>query len=113
MFKERTSIEGQSVEEIFNKDYKCFEIEGQTIGVVQVFTMDIEQVFARKEKFLEYMKMTHDNKNHFLTLLLITDILKKGSYLLYQYNLLNFVSMVFGVDNQQGVFIKGIVSRKK
>lgn len=113
MFKAGSSLEGQSIEEIFNKDYKSFEIDGQTLGVAQVFTMDIDEVLARKNEFLNYMKTVHDKKNHSVTLLIITDIIKEGSYLLYQCDPHNLVPTAFVVEEEQGVFVKGIVSRKK
>lgn len=113
MFKAGSSLEGQSIEKIFYKDFKSFHVEGHTVGVAQVFTMDIEEVFERKDEFLEYIKRIHQDKEHFLTLLVITDIIKEGSYLLYECNTNKLVSSAFQIEDTQGVFVKGVVSRKK
>lgn len=113
MFKAGSSLEGQNIEEIFNKDFKFFHVEGHGIGVAQVFTMNIDEVFERKDEFLEYIKRTHRDKEYFLTLLVITDIIREGSYLLYECDIQKLVSSAFQVEDEQGAFVKGVVSRKK
>ncbi|AFS79151.1 manganese-dependent inorganic pyrophosphatase PpaC [Gottschalkia acidurici 9a] len=113
MFKSGTSLEGYSIEEIFYRDFKQFEIEGQKIGVGQVFTLDIDDVFNRKDKFLEFIDKTHEESGYYITLLVITDILKEGSYILYKSSKTNLIQKAFNADEEQGVFIPGLVSRKK
>lgn len=113
MFKAGTSLEGQDVSEIFHKDYKAFNIENKLVGVAQVFTLDIDEIFSRKNEFLEYIKKIHQSKDHFVTLFIITDILKEGSYVLYESDIPNFISHTFNISGEQGIFIDGIVSRKK
>ena len=81
MFKAGTSLEGQSIEEIFYKDFKEFKIKDHKIGIGQVFTLDIEDIFNRKVEFLEYLQAVQEKGNYYLILLLITDILRNGSYL--------------------------------
>ncbi|QEK12671.1 putative manganese-dependent inorganic diphosphatase [Crassaminicella thermophila] len=113
IFKAGTSLEGQSIEEIFYKDFKEFLIEGHKVGIGQVFTLDIEDVFNRKKQFIKYINMIHTSKDYFLTLLLITDIIKEGSYLLFKCNYNNFISSAFQINAEQGVFAPNILSRKK
>ena len=113
MFKTGTSLEGQGIEEIFYSDFKEFNLENHKTGVSQVFTLDIEDVFNRKESFMEFIKSIHKNNNYDITLLLITDILKKGSYILFESKNTNLISSAFNVRGEQGIFADGIVSRKK
>lgn len=113
MFKAGTSLEGQNIEEIFYKDFKEFNALGKKIGIGQVFTLDIEDVLNRKEEFLDFMKEMHENKDYFVTLLLITDILKNGSYILFQSNNNSIISKAFDMESHQGMFIRDVVSRKK
>lgn len=113
MFKAGTSLEGYSIEEIFFKDFKEFTLDGQKTGMSQVFTLDIDEVFNRKDDFLNFISEVHSNKNYYLTLLLVTDILKEGSYLLYKCNNTNIISTAFQISNEQGVFVEALVSRKK
>ncbi|MCC5910447.1 MAG: putative manganese-dependent inorganic diphosphatase [Clostridiaceae bacterium] len=113
IFKAGTSLEGQSIEQIFYKDFKEFYLEGNKTGISQVFTLDIEDVFNRRDFFLDFMDGIHKNNNYDITLLLITDILKEGSYLLFQSRNHHVISAAFGVEAKQGIFAKGVVSRKK
>lgn len=113
MFKAGTSLEGQSIDEIFHKDYKEFELSFYKAGISQVFTLDIDQVFRQKEAFLSFIEQAHINENHDITLLLVTDIIKEGSYILYASKKPSLVSTAFNIPKEQGVFVPGVVSRKK
>lgn len=113
MFKYGTSLEGQSIEEVFHKDFKEFQLENYKTGISQVFTLDIDGVFNRKNEYLEYITSIHQKMNNDITLLLVTDILNEGSYLLYQCKNNNIITSAFEINNEQGLFAKGIVSRKK
>lgn len=113
MFRAGTSLEGQSIEEIFYKDFKEFNVEGKKIGIGQVFTLDFEEVFNREDQFMDFINKIHSNRRYYLTLLLVTDIMKEGSYLLYKSELKGLVSNAFNKENKQGIFVENIVSRKK
>ena len=113
MFKVGTSLEGSSIEEIFYKDFKEFRLDGCRAGIAQVFTLDIDSVFHRKEPFLQFINQIHKDKEYCLTLLIITDILKEGSYLLFKTNNSTLITAAFNVPAEQGVFVPGLVSRKK
>lgn len=113
MFKAGTSLEGYSIEEVFYKDFKEFQLEGVKVGIGQVFTLDIEDVFNRKEQFIDFIGRVHHHNNYYLTLLVITDILNNGSYLLYQCMNLSLLVVAFDVEPVQGIFVPDTVSRKK
>lgn len=113
MFKAGTSLEGQSIEEIIFKDFKEFNIQGYKVGIGQVFTLDIEDILNRKDSFLEYINDIHNNKGYFITILVITDIIKNGSYILYKSNDDSIINNAFEKKCSQFMFIKDIVSRKK
>lgn len=113
MFKAGTALEGYTIEEIFFKDFKEFTLDGQKTGMSQVFTLDIDEVWKRKDAFLDFIGEVHRNKSYYLTLLLVTDILQEGSYLFYQCNNPNIISSAFQITNDQGIFVASLVSRKK
>ncbi len=113
LFKAGTSLEGYSIEEIFYRDFKQFEIEGHKIGVGQVFTLDIDEIFEKKDEYLDFMEKAHEQNEFYLTLLVITDILKEGSYVLFKSSKSNIIKRAFDVEEEQGVFIENLVSRKK
>ncbi|OPJ55948.1 putative manganese-dependent inorganic diphosphatase [Alkalithermobacter paradoxus] len=112
MFKAGTSLEGFTIDEIFYRDFKEFNIEGTKAGMGQVFTLDIEDVFNRKDEFINFIEKVHEDKGYFLTLLVVTDILKEGSYLLYKCENNSLMSIAFGIS-EQGSFVENLVSRKK
>lgn len=113
MFRQGTSLEGQSIKEIFYKDFKEFMLEGQKVGVSQIFTLDIEDIKNRKEELIDMIEKANHYQNHYITLMLVTDILKNGSYLFFKCHNNNLISIAFNVESEQGVFVKDIVSRKK
>ena len=113
MFKIGTSLEGYSIEEVFYKDFKEFQLEGVKIGISQVFTLDIEDVFNRKDYFIDFIQRVHGHNNYYLTLLVITDILSEGSYLYYQCANESLLAVAFNTEPKQGVFVQNVVSRKK
>ncbi len=113
MFKAGTSLEGQSIQEIFYQDFKEFNLETLKTGISQVFTLDIEDVFNRKDSFIDFINQVHKTNNYEITLLLITDIINEGSYILYQGKNSHLIPSAFQIKDMQGAFIKGVVSRKK
>lgn len=108
MFKVGTSLDEYSIEEIVNMDFKEFDMDGNRVGIGQVFTLDIDSILTKKDEFLSYINST----DYDMLVLAITDIIKEGSYLIYKAND-NLVSEAFSVSAEQGVFAPGVVSRKK
>ena len=113
MFRAGTSLKGQSMMDIFNKDYKKFQVGHFEAGISQVFTLDMDEVFHRRDEVLETLLTLHENRNLELTMLLVTDILKEGSYLFYQCKNRQLIPLAFQTTTDQGVFVAGLVSRKK
>ena len=108
MFKAGTSLEGFSIEEIVNMDFKEFDMSGKRVGIGQVMTLDIDAVLSKKEEFLNYINATEFD----MLVLAVTDIINEGSYLIYKVED-KVISEAFGVNASQGVFAEGVVSRKK
>ena len=108
MFKTGTSLEGYSIEEIVHMDFKEFTLEGKKVAIGQVFTLDVDSVFKKKNDFINYLQQT----TYDIALLAITDIVKEGSYLLYKASN-EVIDSAFSVKAEQGVWVNGLVSRKK
>lgn len=113
MFKSGTSLEGRSEEEIFYNDYKEFAIEGYKLGISQVFTLNFEEIIEHKDMYLKFIQQIHESRDHFLTLMLVTDIIKEGSYTLFESKHDRLLPSAFNKAVEQGSFIEGVVSRKK
>lgn len=111
MFKEGTSLAGQTTHEIFYNDFKEFTLDGFKVGISQVFTLDTDEVFKRKEEFIDFVNKVQSESGYDITLLVITDILRNGSYLIFKEEH-PIMKSVLG-DFEQGGFREGVVSRKK
>ena len=114
--KELFSVAGaaeKSAEELIETDYKRFHISGQNIGVGQITCADSAAFMARKVDFLRVMKQMKERQGLDFIILMLTDVLLEGSYLLYLGSD-DVLAQAFNVkpkDNQ--MFLPGVMSRKK
>lgn len=114
MFKAGTSLQGKTVEEIFNQDFKPFKIGNMKIGVAQVNTMDIDGFMPLKEDMLSYMSKKAKDESFDTMLLLLTDILTEGSQILVAGDAKEVVEKTFNVTLEDSTaFLPGVLSRKK
>ncbi len=113
MFRRGTDISGMNVKEVFYSDYKEFSLEGSKVGISQVFTLNIEVIKENIKQYLELIEEINIQKDHFITLLLVTDIIQQGSYLFYNKSKDKTMENAFLRKMVQGIFIEDCVSRKK
>jgi len=113
MFKAGSSLKGKSLEEVIYMDYKNFEIDDKKVGIGQVNTMSAEDILNEKDKYIEYLNKNSKNNEYFITALFITDLLKDGSYVIFNDSAKETLSNAFDTDLEQGSFLSGCVSRKK
>lgn len=113
LFKNGTSLEGRTVEEVFNNDFKTFVIEGYKVGISQVFTLNFREILDQKDDYFSLIKEIQESKDYYVTLMLVTDIIKEGSYILYESDHDKLLSVAFDQEVSQGSFINNCVSRKK
>jgi len=113
MFKVGTSLEGLPMETIFYRDFKTFEIGNKTSGISQVITMDIDSIELRRQEMIGFIKKEHEANGYMTTLMVITDIIKEGSTILYETEVEGLIGKAFGIPEKQGMFVQGVISRKK
>lgn len=114
MFKAGTSLQGKTIEEIVNIDIKGFSNEDINFAVSQVFTLDIDSILSKKDEYIHYINELAKNREYRLVLLVITDIIHNGSYLLYTDNAKEIIADAFDfTDITEGQYVDGVVSRKK
>ena len=107
------SVEGRTTEDLLFTDYKEFHIAGHDLAVSQVTCLDSASMLARKSELLEQMQAISDKTKVSLVILMLTDVLLEGSYLLYVGDD-DIISEAFDVvpkDNE--VFLPNVMSRKK
>lgn len=114
MFKAGTDISGKTIEEIINGDLKVFTIDGEKIGVSQVCTLASNEILEEKEKYIDVMEKIKEARGYSYIVMYLTDIVRKGSYMLYSENAKLKLQMTMDLQEiYQGVYIEGILSRKK
>ena len=105
--------EHQTAEELLLSDFKEFRIAGHFLAVGQVTTLDAERLLTRKDEFLAVMKPLMAEKGYDFLLLILTDVLRAGSYLLHLGGE-DTIRQAFGVEPKDSVcFLPNTISRKK
>ena len=114
MLKAGTSFQGKSKEEILQGDLKVFPIKDMRIAVSQVITFDSEAILNEKNNYLETIHALVQKNDYQEFLLMVTDVLKEGSYLLYTEGLIDILTEGFELATiEEGFFLPGCLSRKK
>ena len=107
------SVEGKTTSELLYTDYKEFQIAGHNLAISQITCLDSAALLSRKDELLEQMKLISKETDASLVILMLTDVLLEGSYLLYVGDD-DIISQAFDVapkDNE--VFLPDVMSRKK
>ena len=77
------SLEHRNVKDLFYSDYKEFHIAGYDLGVAQVTCVDSPKMLERKDEFLSLMRQPVEQEKLSIMILMLTDVLKEGTQLLY------------------------------
>lgn len=114
MFEAGSELKDKTKEEIIYQDFKIFHVEDKQIGVGQIFTTSFNY---NEEDILEYQKLLDSiskNNDYVVVALFITDIIKNGSYIIYNNSARSIMSDAFDIEDiPQGQYLKDVVSRKK
>ena len=114
MFKAGTKLDGKTTEEIILTDMKIFPIDEEKIAVSQVFTLNSEEILNNKAEYIQVLDNMSHSKGYSLTMLCITDIIQKGSYILYNTCYEEKVKEALELSEiYQGIYVDGVLSRKK
>ncbi|MBQ8498042.1 MAG: putative manganese-dependent inorganic diphosphatase [Clostridia bacterium] len=107
------SVGRKTADELLYTDYKEFHIAGHELAISQITCLDSASILSRKAEFLQHMKAISDKTNASLVILMLTDVLLEGSYLLYVGDD-DIISQAFGVSSKDNeVFLPNVMSRKK
>lgn len=107
------SLEHRSAEDLLHADYKEFHIAGYNLAVAQVTCVDSGKMLERKEEFLSLMQQSAVKKNLSMMILMLTDVLKEGTQLIYVGDN-EIIHQAFGLSPKENtLFLPGVMSRKK
>jgi len=114
MIEEGSSIKGMTREQVLYNDYKNYTIDNKKVGLGQIITANIKEVMKDIDSYVELLEEVAESNSYFFVCLFITDILRNGTYVIYSSKAKDVLESAFGVkEAKQGLFLKGIVSRKK
>ncbi len=113
MMKAGSSIEGMDIKDLVYNDFKTYNLSGKQIGISQITTMDFESIESKLEEIVDYLNTKNEN-GYDLAVMFVTDIIKNGSYIIYNDSSSDIIKESFHLKNiKQGIFVKDLVSRKK
>ena len=113
LLKSGTSLEGMSKEDVLYNDYKTYTVGDKKFAIGQFFTMNFEEIEKEISEYVDVLNKVNDFNNYSLVALYVTDIVKNGSYVIFNEKGSNIMSLAYQTDIEEGHFIEGCVSRKK
>jgi manganese-dependent inorganic pyrophosphatase len=114
MLKAGSGIGNMTPAEITKNDLKEFQIGDYRIIVSQISVMDTAEVLALQEQLLDSMKDICEKEGYDMSLVMVTDIIKEGTWLLYTGNPKTLIGEAFKKDaSGNALYLPGVMSRKK
>lgn len=109
-----TSLKGMTSQEIISIDMKAFDMNGSKVSISQINTVDIPGILEMQKDFEDSMTANNKANDYVLSLLVVTDIIKAGSYILVVGERQDLVEKAYNVKLENNiVWLDGVVSRKK
>lgn len=107
------SGDSKSAQELLFTDYKEFHIAGHALAIGQVTCINSEHILERREELLALMRETREEKGFDMVLLMLTDVLREGTELLFVGDE-DVIRQAFNEELHDGCcFLPKIMSRKK
>lgn len=114
MFQAGSALDGMSPAEILKYDFKEYMADQYKFGIGQVNSYNPQNLEKIRDTLLQHMQTVLDSNHYNLLLLMVTDIVNEGSFLLFMGDDGTLIRKAFGVaPDQNSVYLKGVVSRKK
>ena len=103
----------KSAKALLFSDFKDFHIAEHYLGVGQITCVNSAHIMERKEEFLAQMRETMKEKKYSLMLLMLTDVLREGTQLIYLGDE-ETIRQAFSAEAKNNtVFLPQVMSRKK
>ena len=113
MLKAGTSLEGMTYEDVLYNDYKLYSVNDKNFAIGQFFTMNFDEIEKNIDEYVKVLDKVSEANNYVLVALYVTDIVKNGSYIIYNTKGKNIIDIAYQKDAKEGCFIEGCISRKK
>ncbi|MDI9477007.1 MAG: putative manganese-dependent inorganic diphosphatase [Natronincolaceae bacterium] len=114
MFKAGTSLAGKTPRELLKEDFKVFNIEGEKIGIAQVYTMDPDSLKDMKSDLISLMEEKADKHGYSTFMLMLTDIFNEASEMVVVGQNKELIAGAFEKElSNNSFYVPGVLSRKK
>lgn len=114
MFTAGSPLKNMTPEEILHSDFKEYTLSRKKIGIGQINMAGLSEIRKIKPALLAYMEDLMEDKNYYLLLLILTDIVNEETEILFSENQKGLVARGFNPLKDEHTFsMHGIVSRKK
>jgi len=114
LLKAGTSLEGMSAEDVIYNDFKVFNVGEKAFAIGQFFTMNFDDIKQEEENYIRALDEIAEANHYDLIALYVTDIVKNGSYILYNKKAKSLLESAYNIEVlEQGHYFDGCVSRKK
>ena len=113
LLKAGTSLEGMSKEDVLYNDFKLYNVKDKTFAIGQFFTMNFEEIEREINDYVHVLDEVSEANNYSLVALYVTDIVRNGSYILFNKKGKDIIDVAYEEDVNEGYFVSGCVSRKK
>lgn len=116
MLKAGTNLDSKSTQELIDMDAKSFDMNGTSVRVAQVNTVDVDDTLKREAEFVKDIKAENADQGYNLFVLLITNILTSdttGVVIGDDDAISKFETALNTKVEDNKVALPGVVSRKK
>jgi len=108
-----SSLDSKSISELLHSDFKEFHIAGHNFAVAQITSVDTTDLFDRRQEFLAVMEKAAREKGYDMVLLMLTDVLLDGTWLLFVGSEEDIRNAFSAQPRDGAVFLPHVMSRKK
>lgn len=114
LLKAGTSLDGMTKEDVLYNDFKLYTVNDKSFAIAQFFTMNFDEIKKELSDYIHVLDETAEANGYSFVSLYVTDIIKNGSYVIYNTKGKDIISLAYqGRDIEEGFFVENCVSRKK
>ncbi|OIQ12185.1 putative manganese-dependent inorganic diphosphatase [Neomoorella thermoacetica] len=114
MFRAGSSLRGRSGREIILEDFKSFNFGSNRVGIGQIEIIDPDTLPVGRDELQAELEKLQAEKQYDLVVLMVTDLMRNGTELLFAGPQGRAVELAFNVTpGEKSVFLPGVMSRKK
>lgn len=107
------SLEGKTIEDVLYTDFKTYPLGEEKMSIGQIMVADPNEILSKQQDYISLLNNVSTENNFYFTVLVITDVINNGSYLLYSDKAETIIKEAYHLEEiKQGVYIPNIVSRK-